>query len=87
MTVIVGGDPVLVKDGISCQVAVVRVRGYCGKYEVEKEGATKGRTTVELLFHLNNNWIVSKASCLIYLVVGPGSACVVALLANWDGLC
>jgi hypothetical protein len=87
VTVIVGGDPVLVKGGISCQVAVVRVWGLFGKNEAEKESTAKSRTTVELLFRLNNNWIVAKASCLTYLVVGPESAYVVAKVANGDGLC
>jgi len=86
VTVIVGGDPTLVENGISCQVAVVRVRGYLARSEAEKERTTKSRTTVGLLVHLNNTWI-AKASCLTYLVVGPGSACVVAIVANEDGLC
>jgi hypothetical protein len=31
VTVIVGGDPKLVKDEISCQVAVIPVRGYLAR--------------------------------------------------------
>lgn len=83
MTVIVGRDPVLVKDGISCQVAVVRVWGLSGKNEAEKESTTKSRTTLELLFHLNENWIVAKASCLAYLVEDQ-SLRMVAIVASED---
>lgn len=61
--------------------------GLFGKNEAEKENTTKSRTTVELLFHLNNNWLVAKASCLTYLVVGLRSAYVVAIVANEGGLC
>ena len=61
--------------------------GLFGKNEAEKERTTENKTTVELLFHLNNYWIVAKASCLTYLAVGPRSVYVVAIVANEDGLC
>jgi hypothetical protein len=58
--------------------------GQFDKNEAEKESATKSGTTVELLFHLNNNWMVAKVSCLTCLAVRPGY--VVGIVANEDGL-
>ena len=87
MTVIVGGGPnTCQRRDLSSGDSGTR-EGLFGKNEAEKESTTKSRITVELLFHLNNTWIVAKASCLTYIVVRPGSAnVVVGMVANEDRL-
>lgn len=87
MTVIVGRGPNtcqrcnLLSDGSGTR------EGLFDKYEAEKENTTKSRTTVELLFHLNNTWVSRKGVVLDLSCRGTGSAYFVAMVANEDGLC
>jgi hypothetical protein len=50
VTVIVGGDPVLVKDEISCQVAVVRLRGYVASTRRRKRAPQKAEPQLNYCF-------------------------------------